>query len=95
MYPRLPYATYNYLENKVNKSTDKENVAENKMAKSVDECSKNTFIGSNIDNNYSILIASKVMIGDVPSIYGDGYIKQIINDLMFNCSFKSFSSSTR
>lgn len=52
MYPRLPYATYNYLENKVNKSTDKENVAENKMAKSVDECSKNTFIGSNIDNNY-------------------------------------------
>ncbi len=52
MYPRLPYATYNYLENKVNKSTDKEDVTTNLMVDSVNECSKNTFIGSNIDNKY-------------------------------------------
>lgn len=52
MYPRLPYATYNYLENKVNKSTDKEDVTTNKMIESVNKCSKNAFIGSDIDNNY-------------------------------------------
>lgn len=32
----------------------------------------------------------KTLIFNNEIIYGDGYIKQIINDLMFNCSSKSF-----
>lgn len=52
MYPRLPYATYNYLENKINKSTDKEDVTTNVMVDSVNKCSKNAFIGSDTDANY-------------------------------------------
>ena len=41
------------------------------------------FLTTNIDNLSSVIFNGKV-------VYGTGYIKQVTNGLMFNCSFNSF-----